>query len=238
MITNSSVAHQGCDIINYFVANPRLREIIEFIENKEYIIYPENIILQAEKEKADSITFLLSGAVSLSFTNEKGEHQLLDIIGAGEIMGFSNIVLDSVSRYTAKTLKVTSCIAIKKKLFLDLLFNNTDFARRMLNISTADAGKKEKKLTGLKSQEPYERLCTTVKRMSEIFSLDKNGLINYEFTFDMLKQIVSTNTKELSLAFSKMEQNKLASFNNGAVEIIDRKALHKEVAKIDRQISR
>jgi len=227
---NHKAKGQGtCNILSYKISTPALSDALAMLPHKEHIIFPSNIIIQDEKVRPKHITFILSGALVLSYTNDEGKRKILDIAGPDEILGLSNCIMNTESVYRAKTIGVVSCLSVRKEIFKHFLDHNRQFTNKIISIICSETERKERKVYGLQYQKVYERLCSTVVKMKKIFGTDRAGFIQYVFNDEMLNQMVSTNTFDLYQAFERMEENKLASYRKGLIEVKDIQALRHEV---------
>ncbi len=85
---------------------------------------PSNIVLIAEEQKPFSILFLLEGQVNISMNSSDGRRFLLEVAGAGDVLGLTSALSGDPSGISAETRYPCKVASVHRQDFLDFLLRH------------------------------------------------------------------------------------------------------------------
>jgi CRP-like cAMP-binding protein len=103
----------------------------QFMTRQEF---PEGATLYEQGATATGIYLIETGAVRLLLSAKEGKDQLLEVVGAGTLLGLSDSMAGECYRVTAEADKPTTVAFISREAFLDFLSHHQDFCMQVIRL--------------------------------------------------------------------------------------------------------
>jgi CRP/FNR family transcriptional regulator, cyclic AMP receptor protein len=201
------------------------RQIFESLKIKNY--YPKGAMLFVEGQPANGIYVLCRGRVKLSTCSKDGKVIILHIAEAGEVLGLSAAVSDSVHIATAEAIEPCQVNFVRNKDFLRFLEQNAEAcmnAVRQLSQNYQSACLQICTL-GL-AASVADKLATLFLGWCKASVEDKDGIhLKISYTHEELAQMIGTSRETVTRILKSFRDRHLINRKGSEFIIPDRRKL-------------
>jgi CRP-like cAMP-binding protein len=134
------------------------KDLTTLSECKTDHLFKAGQILFYAGNKATGIYCIQSGSIKLEKLDESGKTQMMQVYGAGDLIGYRALFSDEPYLSTAITLEKTSACFISKDAIFELIKNNPDMALKLLSQLSNDFRMMEVRFQRAISQNASERM--------------------------------------------------------------------------------
>jgi CRP/FNR family transcriptional regulator len=118
---------------------PVAAEVLEHFAPLESVRqYPEGVVLFEEGQTPTGLFLLRAGRVKLGVRSRRGSQVLLEVAGAGEMLGLSACVSGRPYELTARTLTPCEAIFVRREVFLSFLRDRPQACVEMVKLLSTD----------------------------------------------------------------------------------------------------
>jgi CRP/FNR family transcriptional regulator len=119
---------------NFPFGNPKINELLELAENKQFLALSRNDRLFLENEKVKGVYFLLSGKIKIVKSDSENKDSVLYLIKAPDIICLHSILEEEYHIHTAVAAADSMVCFVPKKEFEKILANNMNIAFNMMKM--------------------------------------------------------------------------------------------------------
>ena len=116
--------------------SPELLQALQEIKTPQ--ILSKGATLFQQGSSAKDVYLVESGEVCILFSTGQGQRQLLEVVGAGSMLGMSEIMGGTTHRATAVACSAGGASSIPREKLLSLLRGNTAFCLELVRLLSAD----------------------------------------------------------------------------------------------------
>lgn len=200
---------------------------IEGLEkNKSCTVYKKNQVVFHEGTRPLGLFCINSGKVKIYKTGSEGKDQIIQILSAGDMMGYRSMLSEDPYPVSAETLEETTVCFIPKSDFLEVLKEDHDLTNRILQSMSKDLGNMADSITTLAQKPVRERLAGALLMLHEIYeSNNPENIAEINLTREDLANIVGTATETLIRLLHDFKEEKLIETQGRKIKVLDQNKL-------------
>lgn len=194
--------------------------------------YPKGTMLFLEGQPSHGIYMLCQGKVKLSTCSRDGKAVILHIAEAGEVLGLSATVSNTVYEVTAEVLELCQVNFVRKDEFIRFLQNNVEAcmnAAQQLSRNYHTAYVQIRSL-GL-SNTAADKLAKLLLEWCKANGDSSNGCTHLKITFthEEIAEMIGTSRETVSRLLKNFKSRKLITVNGSDLVIPDRDKLEASI---------
>ena len=187
--------------------------------------YPKSSMIILEEEYGDRLFIIKSGTVKITRVNDEGKEVIIALLGAGDFFG-EMAILDGDSR-SANALAQEKCelITINKEDFLEMLKNNFQMCRNLLEELAVRLRKSDQQIEALSLSDAEHRIGVSLLNLAEDRGVIKNGEVTIEslpYQQD-IANMAGTSRETVSRVLKLFEDRMIISKTGHTLKISDYK---------------
>jgi len=201
--------------------------ICNISENKNLISHKKGQILYYEATKPLGIFCINTGVVKVYKTASNGKEQIIHLAKAGDFLGYSALLGEENYTNSAMIVEDAKICFIPKESFLNTLFNNTPFFKRITKELSHEIGVMESKLTDANQKSIRERLAYILLQLGTSYGVEGGGneRIDLILSREEIAGMVGTATESVIRLLSEFKKDNLIDLEGKKIIIKDRRAL-------------
>lgn len=214
---------EGLDILLKTVSSKN--ELKSLAENRNINKYKKKQVIYAQDNHPTKLFYVVSGKVKAYKTNDDGKELVTELYSTGDFFGYIAMLEETVYRDTTETLEDTSLAIIPKEDFYELLNDNSQVARKFIQLLAKNIAEKEKQLLGLAYNSLRKKVAEALIQLQKKFK--EEGEKNFEIVLsrECLASIAGTATESLIRTLSDFKNEKLIDIKEGNIVILNQKKL-------------
>lgn len=191
--------------------------------NKSCTMYKKNQVIFHEGTRPLGVFCINSGKVKIYKTGAEGKDQIIQILTAGELMGYRSMLSEEPYPVSAESLEDTTLCFIPKSDFLEVLKNDSDLTQRILRSMSQDLGTMADSVTTLAQKPVRERLAGALLMLKDTYGLDAhdNGPVEINLTREDLANIVGTATETLIRLLHDFKEEQLIETQGRKIRVLE-----------------
>tara|TARA_Y100001970_G_scaffold276771_2_gene379972 strand:+ start:102 stop:776 length:675 start_codon:yes stop_codon:yes gene_type:complete len=187
--------------------------------------YPKSSMIILEEEYGDRLFIIKSGTVKITRVNDEGKEVIIALLGAGDFFG-EMAILDGDSR-SANALAQEKCelVTINKEDFLEMLRNNFQMCRNLLEELAVRLRKSDQQIEALSLSDAEHRIGVSLLNLAEDRGVIKNGEVTIEslpYQQD-IANMAGTSRETVSRVLKLFEDRMIISKTGHTLKISDYK---------------
>jgi CRP-like cAMP-binding protein len=196
-------------------------------DNKNLISHRKGQILFYEGTKPLGIFCINSGVVKVYKTASNGKEQILHLSKQGDFLGYSALLGEENYSNSAMIVEDAKICFIPKEAFLNTLFQNTPFFKRVTKALSHELGVMEEKLTDATQKSIRERLAFVLLQLGNTYGVEggENQKIDLILSREEIAGLVGTATESVIRLLSEFKKDNLIELEGKRIILKDRKGL-------------
>ncbi len=189
--------------------------------------YPKGATVFFEGQPSKGIYLLCKGRVKLSTSSKDGKVIILHIAEAGEVLGLSATVSDSIHIATAQALEPCRASYVRNEDFLRFLEENSEACLNAVKQLSQNYQKACLQICSLGlSATVADKLATLFLGWCKASCADSDGIhLKISYTHEELAQMIGTSRESVTRILKSFRERKLITRNGSEVIIPDKKKL-------------
>ncbi len=192
------------------------REIQHF--KKKQMIYTEG-------HRPVALYFIQKGKVKTFKINEDGKELITSIFKEGDFMGYTALLEESMYQDHAEALEDAELMVIPKTDFIALISNDSQIARKFIQLLSHNLAEKEEQLVNLAYNSLRKRVANGLLLVYDKFKKAPSDKPKLEISREDLAQVVGTATESLIRTLSDFKGEKLIEIKEGKISILNEQRL-------------
>ncbi|MBN3583662.1 Crp/Fnr family transcriptional regulator [Algoriphagus aestuarii] len=203
------------------------QHICTISDNKNLISHRKGQILFYEGTKPLGIFCINSGVVKVYKTASNGKEQILHLSKKGDFLGYSALLGEENYSNSAMIVEDAKICFIPKEAFLNTLFQNTPFFKRVTKALSHELGVMEEKLTDATQKSIRERLAFVLLQLGNTYGVEggENQKIDLILSREEIAGLVGTATESVIRLLSEFKKDNLIALEGKRIILKDRKGL-------------
>jgi CRP/FNR family transcriptional regulator len=201
--------------------------LTEINRNKSCTVYKKNQVIFHEGTRPLGVFCINSGKIKVYKTGAEGKDQIIQILKAGDLMGYRAMLSEDQYPVSAETLEESAICFIPKTDFLQVLNEDSAFAKIMLKSMSKDLGEMADSLTTLAQKPVRERLAGALLMLQDTYGMDgiEDGPVEINLTREDLANIVGTATETLIRLLHDFKEEELIETQGRKIRVLEPKKL-------------
>ncbi|MBN7815625.1 Crp/Fnr family transcriptional regulator [Algoriphagus pacificus] len=203
------------------------QQVCTISDHKNLISHRKGQILYYEGTNPLGIFCINSGVVKVYKTASNGKEQILHLAQKGDFLGYSALLGEENYSNSAMIVEDAKICFIPKEAFLNTLFNNTPFFKRITKALSHELGVMEEKLTDATQKSIRERLAFTILQLANSYGVDggENQKIDLILSREEIAGIVGTATESVIRLLSEFKKDNLIELDGKKIIVKDKRGL-------------
>lgn len=196
-------------------------------DNKNSISHKKGQILYYEGTKPLGVFCINSGVVKVYKTASNGKEQIIHLAQAGDFLGYSSLLGEENYGNSAMIIEEAKICFIPRDSFLNTLFANTPFFKRITKALSHELGVMEEKLTDATQKSIRERLAYVLLQLAKTYGVegDDNRKIDLVLSREEIAGMVGTATESVIRLLSEFKKDGLIALEGKKIIIKDTRGL-------------
>lgn len=196
-------------------------------EHKTSSTYKKGQILFHEGTRPMGIFCINAGKVKVYKLGADGKEQIINIVKAGDVLGYKAMLGEENYPVSAETLEDANICFIPRTNFLEILEKSPELYQRILKKVCHEMGVMTEKITNLAQKSVRERMALTLVMLNDTYGIDavENGPVIINLTREDLANIVGTATETLIRLLHDFKEEGLVTTEGRKIVISDPKKL-------------
>ena len=192
-------------------------------DDRESRIYKKRDIVYEEGKTPRHLYVLKSGKVKIYRTNEDGKEFILNIATEGDFIGYTDLLKGGNYAESAAILQDAELILIPKEDFLNLIYQDSEVAARMIKMIAANVSEREQQLIDLAYNSVRKRVADALINVYERY--EKTGQRKIDLLREDLANLAGTAKETLIRTLSEYKSEKLIDIQDNMIIILDAEKL-------------
>ncbi|MHA7128940.1 Crp/Fnr family transcriptional regulator [Algoriphagus namhaensis] len=203
------------------------QHICSISDSKNSISHKKGQILYYEGTKPLGIFCIKSGVVKVYKTASNGKEQIIHLAKSGDFLGYTALLSEENYTNSATIIEEATICFIPRDAFLNTLFANTPFFKRITKALSHELGVMEEKLTDSTQKSIRERLAYILLQLSHSFGVegDNSRKIDLILSREEIAGLVGTATESVIRLLSEFKKDEMIELEGKKIIIKDPKGL-------------
>jgi CRP-like cAMP-binding protein/CheY-like chemotaxis protein len=176
--------------------------------------YSKKQVLYSEGKRPRFLYYLVSGKVKAFKNHEDGKEYIIDLLSAGDFIGYKALIEDKNYDDNATILEDAEIMQIPKEDFLQMIYSDINIAAKFIHIITQNVKEKEERLLNLAYSSLRKRVAKALVDINSKFNAQNNPI---EISRDDIAQYIGTATESLIRTLSDFKEEKLIEIKSGKI---------------------
>ncbi len=217
--TEFSVSASG---INDFINQARSSTKLSLTSgDREVQSFKRKQMIYTEGHRPVALYFIQKGKVKTFKINDDGKELITSIFKEGDFMGYTALLEESLYQDHAEALEDAEVMIIPKSDFVALISNDSQIARKFIQLLSHNLTEKEEQLVNLAYNSLRKRVANGLLMVYEKFKKTPSDTPNLEISREDLAQVVGTATESLIRTLSDFKGENLIEIKSGKISIIN-----------------
>ena len=197
----------------------------DLAEDRNINKYKKKQIIYTEGNHPNKLFYVVSGKVKAYKANADGKELVTELYCPGDFFGYIAMLEETVYRDTTEAMEETTLAIIPKGDFDELLNNNTEVARKFIQLLAKNISEKEDQLLGLAYNSLRKKVAEALMMLQNKYQEKGEGKFEISISRESLASIAGTATESLIRTLSDFRIEKLIDIKEGSIVILDEKKL-------------
>lgn len=182
-------------------------------------------VIYTEGTKPRYLYMLTNGKVKTFRMNADGKELITGIYSAGDFVGYTALLEDSLYTDNAEALEDTKLVLIPKANFVEIINSGNEVVKKFVQILSRNLVEKEEQLINLAYNSLRKRVATGLIQVFEKYKADAKNESSFKISRENLAQFVGTPTESLCRVLGDFRSEKLVDLKEGKIEILQESKL-------------
>lgn len=198
-------------------------ELCAISSRKKLISHRKGQVLYYEGTRPLGVFCINSGVVKVYKTASNGKEQILHLAQRGELLGCAALLGEGNHSNSSRIIEDARICFVPRDIFMQSLFHNSEFSRRVAKSLSLELGVMEEKLINASQKSVKERLADVLLQLLESYGVedDENQKIDLTLSRAELAEIVGTTPESVIRLLSEFKKDKLIGLEGKNIIIKD-----------------
>jgi CRP/FNR family transcriptional regulator, cyclic AMP receptor protein len=187
--------------------------------------YKKKQIIYSENNHPNRLYYILKGKVKTFKSNDIGKDLITELYNAGDFFGHIALLEGTVYKDTAEALEDSEIAVIPKEEFETLINNNSEVAKKFIQLLAKNVSEKENQLLGMAYNSLRKKVAEAILLLQKKYHGDKSQPFVIDISREGLATIAGTATESLIRTLSDFRSEKLIDLKDGHIVIINQNKL-------------
>lgn len=177
--------------------------------------YPAAVTIFSQGDPADSILYILEGAVKLSVISSQGREAVVGVMNAGDFVGEGALAGQPVRLATAIALTATKVRVVPKRQMVRLLHEQPALSSRFISHMLARNQRLEEDLVDQLFNASEKRLARTLLLLARFGKMKGPQRVLPKISQEVLAEMVGTTRSRVNFFMNKFRKLGFIEYNGG-----------------------
>jgi CRP/FNR family transcriptional regulator, polysaccharide utilization system transcription regulator len=179
-----------------------------------------------EGKHANGLFCILSGKVKITRLGDGGKEQILRLAGPRDVIGYRALLGSDQYRASAVALEDAVVGYVPKKIFFDVLNENPEVSRHMLQLLSQELDRSETSRVDIATKSVRERVAEVLLILGETYGTLEDGLtLDINLTREDLAGIVGAAKEVIIRNLTALKEEGFINTRGKQIQLLDKKAL-------------
>lgn len=193
----------------------------ELSEKNEVRSYKKKSEIFREGAYPKGIYFISKGKVKIFKSNDNGKELITSFYKEGEFFGFLDLLKDEQYSSSASALEDSEIYVIPKEDFFSLLYNNSQVARKFIEMLSDNLQETEQQLIKIAYDSVRKRVAEALVKLSDKYKNDSESQFSMYVSREDLANVVGTATETVIRTLSDFKESRYIDIAGGTITILD-----------------
>ena len=195
----------------------------EISQHKSCTVYKKSQVVFREGTRPLGVFCINSGKIKVYKTGAEGKNQIIQVLKAGDIMGYRAMLSEDQYPVSAETLEESTLCFIPKSDFLQVLNQDAVFTQTIIKLMSKELSAMAESITTLAQKPVRERLAGALLMLKDTYGIDghDNGPVEINLTREDLANIVGTATETLIRLLHDFKEDKLIETQGRKIKVLE-----------------
>lgn len=209
-------------------------EIEKLSDSKREIKIKKGQVIYQEDSYPKYLYCLNEGKVKITQMGIDGKEQILNMLSAGDVLGYRAILCGDRYTTTATALEDTSLCCLPVSIFLTLVKENQNVAFKVIHLFSKELKDAEKKILSITQRPVAERIAQSLLLLKESYGYETDRCtIKIIIKRDDLASIACTTRETATRVLFELMKNDIIKLSGKKIKIIKHSELLKTANVID-----
>lgn len=202
-------------------------QVCTISDHKNLISHRKGQILYYEGTRPLGIFCINGGVVKVYKTASNGKEQIIHLAQKGDFLGYAALLGEENYTNTAMIIEDAKICFIPRESFLNTLFSNSKFFKRITMALSHEIGVMEEKLTGATQKSIRERLAYLLLQLAQSYGIDggESQRIDLVLSREEIAGMVGTATESVIRLLSEFKKDNLIELEGKRIIVKDKRGL-------------
>ncbi|MDF3026300.1 MAG: transcriptional regulator, Crp/Fnr family [Fluviicola sp.] len=193
----------------------------ELSEKNEVRSYKKKSEIFREGSYPKGIYFISKGKVKIFKSNDNGKELITSFYKEGEFFGFLDLLKDEQYSSSASALEDSEIYVIPKDDFFSLLYNNSQVARKFIEMLSDNLQETEQQLIKIAYDSVRKRVAEALVKLSDKYKKESETQFSMYVSREDLANVVGTATETVIRTLSDFKESRYIDIAGGTITILD-----------------
>lgn len=187
--------------------------------------YKKKQVIYTEGNHPGRMFYVVKGKIKTFKANEDGKELTVGLYSEGDYFGYVALLENSVYRESAEAMEDSEVALIPREDFEDLIYSNTEVARKFIKLLAHNVVEREEQLLGLAYNSLRKRVADALLNLQKKYRKAGEEHFSIHISREDLANIAGTATESLIRTLSDFRGEKLIDIKDGFIIIMNEKKL-------------
>jgi CRP-like cAMP-binding protein len=187
--------------------------------------YRKKQTIYTEGNHPSQLYYVVKGKVKAYRANDDGKELVTELYSSGDFLGHIALLEGTVYRDTAEALEESELAVIPKEDFDELIKNNPDVLRKLVELLAKNISEKENHLLRLAYNSLRRKVADALLLLQKKYQENSTDQFVIDISRENLATIAGTATESLIRTLGDFRQEKLIDIKNGHIIFLNQKKL-------------
>jgi CRP/FNR family transcriptional regulator, cyclic AMP receptor protein len=187
--------------------------------------YKKKQTIYTEGNHPNQLYYVVKGKVKAYRANDDGKELVTELYSAGDFLGHIALLEGTVYRDTAEALEESELAVIPKEDFDELIKNNPDVLRKLVELLAKNISEKENHLLRLAYNSLRRKVADALLLLQKKYQETPTDQFVIDISRENLATIAGTATESLIRTLGDFRQEKLIDIKDGYIIFLNQKKL-------------
>lgn len=202
-------------------------QVCTISDHKNLISHRKGQILYYEGTRPLGIFCINGGVVKVYKTASNGKEQIIHLAQKGDFLGYAALLGEENYTNSAMIIEDAKICFIPRESFLNTLFTNSMFFKRITKALSHEIGVMEEKLTDATQKSIRERLAYLLLQLAQSYGIDggESQRIDLVLSREEIAGMVGTATESVIRLLSEFKKDNLIELEGKRIIVKDKRGL-------------
>lgn len=208
--------------IHDFIQNAKgFESLKELSENNEIRSYKKKSEIFREGAYPKGVYFIHKGKVKTFKSNDNGKELITSFHNEGDFFGFLDLLKNEQYSSSASALEDSEIYVIPKDDFFSLLYNNSQVARKFIEMLSDNLQETEQQLIKIAYNSVRKRVAEALVKLSDKYKKESDSQFSMYVSREDLANMVGTATETVIRTLSDFKEAKYIDVSGGNITILE-----------------